>query len=139
MFRLTSRLAFPFPSRWFAYAEARIPNLSRISALPPAYRLRDPGISRESELFALSSPRHILALVTNVPHYAEARRSRVPCQPKPSGCFQPIPGLIVPYPFGPFREQPGRGIPAGVRWGGANLGPKPSRVSRRCGAGIPSC
>ena len=74
--------------------------------MPPAYRLCDPGISRESELFALSSRRHILALVTNVPHYAEARRSRVPCQPKPSGCFQPIPGLIVPYPFGPFREQP---------------------------------
>ena len=90
----------PVPQQVVRLCRSADPHLSRITVLPPAYRLRDPGISRESELFALSSRRHILALVTNVPHYAEARRSRVPCQPKLSGCFQPIPGLIVPYPFG---------------------------------------
>ena len=62
--------------------------------------------ARDRDLLCVATVMPYLALVTNVPHYAEARRSRVPCQPKPSGCFQPIPGLIVPYPFGPFREQP---------------------------------
>ncbi len=49
--------------------------------------------------------------------------------------------VISPYPVlsslilsGPFGSSP-----YGVRWGGANLVPKQSRVSRRCGAGIPSC
>ena len=62
--------------------------------------------ARDRDLLYVAAVMPYLALVTNVPHYAEARRSRVPCQPKPSGCYQPIPGLIVPYPFGPFREQP---------------------------------
>ena len=80
----------PVPQQVVRLCRSADPHLSRITVLPPAYRLRDPGISRESELFSLSSRRRILALVTNVPHYAEARRSRVPCQPKPSGCFQPM-------------------------------------------------
>ncbi len=60
-----------------------------------------PLAGRSRSCYAQPSP-GMLAPVTNVPHYAEARRSRVPCQPKPSGCYQALPGLIVPYPFGPF-------------------------------------
>ena len=71
---------------------------------PPGVGTR--SAARDRDLLCVTAIMPYLALVTNVPHYAEARRSRVPCQLKPSGCYQPIPGLIVPYPFRPFREQP---------------------------------
>ncbi len=46
--------------------------------------------------------------------------------------FSPYPVLSSLILSGPFGS-----IPYGVRWGGADLVLKQSRVSRRCGAGIP--